>query len=98
MFVGGNSGIGYETVKVLLQRNAKVYLAARSKEKAAEAIVTLKQETGREATFLSLDLSSLASIRSAANEFLAMESQLHILFNNAYALSSRLLGLGGHMC
>ena len=73
-------------MKVLLQHNAKVYIAARSKEKATDAIASLKQETGREALFLALDLSSLASIKAAADEFLAMESHLHILFNNAYAL------------
>lgn len=28
---GGNTGIGKETIKVLLQRNVKVYLGARSK-------------------------------------------------------------------
>ena len=70
---------------MLLQHNAKVYIAARSKEKATDAIASLKQETGREALFLALDLSSLASIKAAADEFLAMESHLHILFNNAYA-------------
>ncbi len=84
MFAGGNSGIGYETVKVLLQHNAKVYIAARSEEKAASAIASLKQETGKDANFLTLDLSSLASIKKAAQEFLSREPQLHILFNNAY--------------
>ncbi|RDX48783.1 NAD(P)-binding protein [Lentinus brumalis] len=80
---GGNSGIGYETVKVLLQHNAKVYIAARSEEKAAAAIASLKQETGKDTNFLALDLSSLASIKKAAQEFLSREPQLHILFNNA---------------
>ncbi|RDX54720.1 NAD(P)-binding protein [Lentinus brumalis] len=80
---GGNSGLGYETVKVLLQHNAKVYLAARSEEKASAAIASLKQETGKDAIFLALDLSSLASIKKAAQEFLSREPQLHNLFNNA---------------
>ncbi|KAI0687004.1 NAD(P)-binding protein [Earliella scabrosa] len=80
---GGNIGIGYETVKALLQHNAKVYLAARSKQKAEAAIASLKQETGKEALFLELDLSSLAAIKKATEQFLSTEPELHILFNNA---------------
>ena len=69
--------------KALLNHNAKVYLAARSKEKAETAIASLKQATGKEAIFLQLDLSSLASVKTAAEEFLSKERELHILFNNA---------------
>ncbi|TBU43685.1 NAD(P)-binding protein [Dichomitus squalens] len=80
---GGNAGCGYETVKALLQHNAKVYLAARSKAKADAAIATLKESTGKEAIFLQLDLASLASVKEAVGEFLSKETELHILFNNA---------------
>ncbi|KAI0642874.1 NAD-P-binding protein [Trametes meyenii] len=80
---GGNVGIGYETVRALLQHNAKVYLAARNKTKAEAAIASLKEATGKEAIFLELDLSSLASVKKAAQEFLSKEHELHILFNNA---------------
>ncbi len=69
--------------KALLQHNAKVYLAARSKDKADAAIASLKEATGKEAIFLELDLSSLASIKKAAEEFLGKERELHMLFNNA---------------
>jgi retinol dehydrogenase-12 len=84
--LGGNGGIGYETIKVmehfcsdgqspncrtqaLLSKNAKVYMATRSQERAEAAITKLKSETGKEAIFLELDLSSLASARKAAEEF-----------------------------
>ncbi|EPS99625.1 NAD-binding protein [Fomitopsis schrenkii] len=79
---GGNVGIGKETIKALLDHNAKVYMASRSKEKADAAIKELQQQTGKEAIFLELDLSSLASVRKAAEEFLSKESELHVLFNN----------------
>ena len=88
--VGGNTGVGKETVKVryrspprcctqclpsepqqLLVHNAKVYLAARSAQKAAEAIEELKNETGKEAIFLPLDLSDIPAIRRSAREFLS---------------------------
>ncbi|KZV61498.1 NAD(P)-binding protein [Peniophora sp. CONT] len=84
---GGNTGIGKETVKALLQHNAKVYLAARSPDRAAKAIQELKTETGKEAIFLQLDLSDLPAVRKAAEEFLSNEKLLHILFNNAGVMS-----------
>jgi retinol dehydrogenase 12 len=68
---GGNTGIGQETVKGLLNHNAKVYLAARSATKANAAIAELKQETGKEAIFLQLDLSDIPSVRKSAKEFLS---------------------------
>ena len=71
MITGGNTGVGKEIVKALLQHNAKVYLAARSPERAAKAIEELRAETGKEAIFLQLDLSDLASVRRAAEEYLA---------------------------
>ena len=52
-------------------RNAKVYLAARSVQKANEAIAELKNETGKEAVFLKLDLSDLPAVRKSAEEFLS---------------------------
>lgn len=45
-------------------------MAARSREKAQAAIDYLKQRTGKEALFLELDLSSLSSVRHAAEEFM----------------------------
>ncbi|TDL27093.1 NAD-binding protein [Rickenella mellea] len=79
---GGNTGIGKETVKALLQHNAKVYMASRSKAKAEEAIADLKKDTGKEAIFLQLDLASLDAVKKAAEEYTNKESRLHILFNN----------------
>ncbi|KAI0369416.1 NAD(P)-binding protein [Pilatotrama ljubarskyi] len=76
-------GIGYETIQALLQHNAKVYMASRSRVKVDAAIASLKEATGKEALFLELDLSSLASVKRAAQEFLSREHELHILFNNA---------------
>ncbi|KAI5476211.1 short-chain dehydrogenase/reductase SDR family protein [Pseudohyphozyma bogoriensis] len=80
---GANTGIGYHTVKYLLMKNAKVYLAARSGSKAKEAIAKLKEETGKEAIFLQLDLSDLDSVKESAESFLSLEERLDILFNNA---------------
>lgn len=83
-----------------MSHNAKVYIAARSKEKAEQAILDLKEQTGKEAIFLELDLSDLRSVKAAAEQFQrcelcsinqhafsstnSQEKNLHVLFNNAY--------------
>ena len=54
----------------MLARDAKVYLAARNEDRAKAAIEDLKQVTGKEAVWLKLDLSSLKSVKAAADEFL----------------------------
>ncbi|KAJ7205901.1 hypothetical protein C8J57DRAFT_1404980, partial [Mycena rebaudengoi] len=88
LVTGGNSGIGYETVKQLLAKNAKVYLAARSAEKAANAIDSLEEEIKRRgAIFIPLDLADLHSVRRAAETFLAQAKRLDILFNNGGVMS-----------
>ena len=58
-------------------------MAVRSKEKADKAIAELKEATGKDALFLELDLSSLASVHKSAQEFLGKEKELDMLFNNA---------------
>ncbi|KAJ6459649.1 NAD-binding protein [Mycena sanguinolenta] len=82
LVTGGNQGIGFHTVKQLLLKNATVYLAARSPQKAKDAIEMLQADTGRAAIFLELDLADLSSVRRAAEAFLKQESRLDILFNN----------------
>ena len=82
LVTGGNAGIGKETVRALLEHNATVYLAARSRSKAEETILELKQSIGKEAQFLLCDLASMESVRGAAQEFMSKETELHMLFNN----------------
>jgi retinol dehydrogenase-12 len=54
----------------LLAHNAKVYIAVRNEEKAKSAIAELKEQTGKEAFFLKLDLADLESVKSSAEEFI----------------------------
>ncbi|KDQ11790.1 hypothetical protein BOTBODRAFT_35039 [Botryobasidium botryosum FD-172 SS1] len=79
---GGNTGVGKETCRALLSKNAKVYMASRSKSKADDAIAELKEATGKEAVFLLLDLANLSSIEKSAETFKSLEKNLHILFDN----------------
>lgn len=69
LVTGGNAGIGKEMIKHLLRANAKVYLAARSRSKAEEAIVELARETSKAAEFLELDLGDLEKVKKSAEEF-----------------------------
>ena len=69
LVTGGNTGIGFEMIKHLLRKNAKVYLAARSEQKGNQAIEALREETGKIAEFLQLDLNDLVAVRRSAEEF-----------------------------
>ncbi|KAL2108733.1 hypothetical protein VUR80DRAFT_3415 [Thermomyces stellatus] len=83
---GGNAGLGLETIRRLSEHNAaRIYLAARSQEKAEKAIKELQQANPKVCSilFLKLDLASFESVKSAAADFLSRESRLDILVNNA---------------
>lgn len=55
---------------MLLEKNAKVYIAARNSQKSIDAVRTLQEETGKEPILLPVDLADLHSVRSAAETFL----------------------------
>jgi NAD(P)-dependent dehydrogenase (short-subunit alcohol dehydrogenase family) len=86
LVTGGNIGLGRETILQLSKHNpAHIYLAARSKAKAENAIEELRKAVpdGAPISFLHLDLSSFESIKAAAETFLTDSSRLDILINNA---------------
>ncbi|KAG8998641.1 hypothetical protein FRB94_006732 [Tulasnella sp. JGI-2019a] len=85
---GGNNGLGKETIQELLKKNAKVYMASRSRTRAEEAINDLEQKTGKRAIFLKLDLASLDSITKAAREFQRQETVLDVLFNSGGVMNT----------
>ncbi|CAJ2508128.1 Uu.00g093140.m01.CDS01 [Anthostomella pinea] len=83
---GANTGVGKQLARILYSKDAKVYIAARSREKALSAIEDIKNaapESRGELVFLPLDLADLAAVKTSAQEFLGQESKLHVLFNNA---------------
>jgi len=83
---GGTSGVGTALAQILYSQNAKVYIAARSEEKASsviEAIKTAFPNSQGSLEFLHLDLEDLTTIKKSANEFLSKENKLDVLFNNA---------------
>ncbi|OAP62187.1 hypothetical protein AYL99_04390 [Fonsecaea erecta] len=82
---GGNSGCGKEMVLQLAKHlPQRIYLAARSQAKYDEAMKDISRAApSATVTFLQLDLSSLASVKRAADQVLAESDRLDILANNA---------------
>jgi NAD(P)-dependent dehydrogenase (short-subunit alcohol dehydrogenase family) len=83
LITGGNCGIGLETARVLATRGARVILAGRNQAKLDEAVDVVRAAAPRaETDTLLLDLSDLASVRSAAQRIAETET-IDLLFNNA---------------
>jgi len=76
-----------ETVKALARNGAKVYLAARNREKGLDAIERIKASGlspgNGQIELLELDLAAPKLAKAAAEEFLKKEERLDILVNNA---------------
>ena len=60
VITGGNSGMGLETARALLHKNAHVVIASRSRERGDAAVQELKHEASRSAKVecMQLDLAS----------------------------------------
>ncbi|MGY6249808.1 SDR family NAD(P)-dependent oxidoreductase [Bosea thiooxidans] len=76
---GGNTGLGFETARMLAAHGAKVVLAVRDVGKGAQAATRIAGNVAVQA----LDLTSLASIRSAAADLRAAYQRIDLLINNA---------------
>lgn len=84
VITGANSGIGKETAIDLAQCGGKIYIACRDVKRGEDALKDIKERSGSDKVYLlQLDLSSMESIRQFSKKFHELESQLHILINNA---------------
>jgi len=83
VITGANTGIGKETARDLSRRGADVVMACRDMEKAQKVADEIKSETKGEVTAIKLNLASMESIRSAAEELKSRHSKIHFLINNA---------------
>lgn len=83
LVTGANSGLGFETSKVLARKGARILLACRNFAKADEAIGSIRAEvTHADLVHLPLDLADLDSVRRGA-EIAALEPRIDGLINNA---------------
>jgi NAD(P)-dependent dehydrogenase (short-subunit alcohol dehydrogenase family) len=81
---GSNSGLGFETARVLATRGATVVLAVRDTAKGEAAAARIADEVPRaDLKVQKLDLASRASIRTAAGELKSTFDRIDLLINNA---------------
>ncbi len=81
---GANTGLGFETARVLAARGASVVLAVRDTDKGKAAAARIAGTApGADVTVQPLDLTSLDSIRAAAAELRAQHPRIDVLVNNA---------------
>ncbi|WP_040799254.1 SDR family NAD(P)-dependent oxidoreductase [Nocardia higoensis] len=76
---GANTGLGFETARMLAERGATVVLAVRDIEKGRQAADRMTGDVSVQA----LDLTSLDSIRAAAADLRAAHPRIDLLINNA---------------
>jgi NAD(P)-dependent dehydrogenase (short-subunit alcohol dehydrogenase family) len=76
---GANTGLGFETARMLAEHGAQVVLAVRDVEKGERAAARIAGDVRVQA----LDLTSLASVRSAAADLRAAHPRIDLLINNA---------------
>jgi NAD(P)-dependent dehydrogenase (short-subunit alcohol dehydrogenase family) len=87
LVTGANSGLGRVTAEALARVGATVYMLVRSEGKGCWIREGIVQRTGNQQVHLEVaDLSDLNSVRAFVERFLARESRLDVLINNAGAL------------
>jgi NAD(P)-dependent dehydrogenase (short-subunit alcohol dehydrogenase family) len=84
LVTGSNTGLGYETAKVLAQRGADVVMAVRDTGKGEAAAATIRTAAPKANVAVhALDLGSLDSVRTAAEKLKTAYPRIDLLINNA---------------
>ncbi|MEH1905691.1 MAG: SDR family NAD(P)-dependent oxidoreductase [Nostoc sp.] len=81
---GSSSGIGYETARILANKQASVIIAVRNLDKGNKALAKiLQQNQDADVKVMELDLANLASVKNFAENFQKNYLRLDLLINNA---------------
>ncbi len=84
VITGANTGLGYETAAALAAKGAQVVIAVRNLDKGEQAARGIVQaHPGATVTVQELDLSSLESVRAAADKLRSTHDSIDLLINNA---------------
>jgi NAD(P)-dependent dehydrogenase (short-subunit alcohol dehydrogenase family) len=84
VITGANTGLGYETAAALAAKGAHVVLAVRNTDKGqAAADLISRRSPGASVAVQELDLTSLESVRAAAEQLRAAHDSIDLLINNA---------------
>lgn len=85
LITGGTAGLGTESARVLRMTGAKVFITARTQAKGDATAEAINSDSAQylAVEVVVMDLSSLASVREGAADFLRRSKQLHILMTNA---------------
>lgn len=81
---GSSSGIGYETARVLANKQASVIIAVRNLDKGNKALAKIRQQyPDADLKVMELDLANLAAVKNFTENFKQNYSHLDLLINNA---------------
>lgn len=84
VITGANSGLGFENARALSSHGARVVMAARNMEKAADAEAAIRQmQPDANLEVRPLDLASLESVDEFARSLGGEEKGIDVLINNA---------------
>ncbi len=85
VITGTTSGTGLQAARILLGKGARIVMLNRNAEKSQRTLATLRDEFGPDAemTAITMDLSDLSSVRSAAQEVLDNAARIDALICNA---------------
>lgn len=84
LVTGSNSGLGLSSARALAAAGARVLLACRNEQKAAEALVVVREAAqGAEPEVVALDLADLTSVRACAQDVAGRVDHLDVVMNNA---------------
>jgi NAD(P)-dependent dehydrogenase (short-subunit alcohol dehydrogenase family) len=84
VITGANTGLGFETAAALAAHGARVVLAVRNVDKGKQAVARIAEAApGGEVELQELDLTSLESVRTAAEQLRADHDHIDLLINNA---------------